>query len=398
MRLVRVGELETGAVLGRDVLVGRNGRVPLLRHGATLERRYIGRLEETGIRSVYVDDELGEGIEVTPLLSEETRSFVADALEAVFERAGSGRNGTRELSGETLSQMASLVQRLALEVADCPDATGALQDLAAADAYTLQHSIDVTALGLLLGERCFRARGWSEPSTQRRFDGMDDRLVQLGLGLMLHDIGKLSIPPAILNKPGPLDEEEWELVRTHPLTGLELLSPTTTGALVRAVVRSHHERWDGSGYPDGKSGTEIHQHARIAAIADVYDAVTSERVYSRARSPQEGWRLIVDGAGRRSTPSSSPSSGASSPLPARFEDRPRRRVIGRRRLDARRGARTAPRARRLGPARQPGRTLRARPRAAPRSSADRLNPRPAPAAPPGKKEHRAGGAFIRRLH
>jgi HD-GYP domain-containing protein (c-di-GMP phosphodiesterase class II) len=297
MRLVGTDHLEPGAVLARDVLAGKNGSVSLLRRGIVLDRRFIGGLQRAGIHAVYVDDELGRGIEVSPLLSEQTRSLAADALAAAFEQTGSGNRPTQALSDETLGQMAAVVELLVAEVAQCGDAVVALHDLAAANAYTFQHSIDVTALGLLIGQRCLREQGWVDFRKQRRMDGAEERLAQFGLGLMLHDIGKLFISEEILSKPGPLDETEWEIVRQHPLAGLGLLSPETTSALARVVVRSHHERWDGDGYPDGKCGNAIHQFARIASVADVYDAVTSERPYRRAGRPQDGWHVIVDGAG-----------------------------------------------------------------------------------------------------
>ena len=86
-------------------------------------------------------------------------------------------------------------------------------------------------------------------------------------------------------------------MRSHPRLGLELLRGDDFSPLVKAIVLRHHERWDGSGYPDGKSGTEIHEMARIAAVADVYDAVTSERPYAAAQPAREGVRVILEGSG-----------------------------------------------------------------------------------------------------
>src|SRR5205807_2383727 len=100
-----------------------------------------------------------------------------------------------------------------------------------------------------------------------------------------------------LNNPGELTAEEWDLMRTHPLAGLELLRSDLISPLVKIVVRSHHERWDGQGYPDGRAGEDINQLARIATIADVYDAITSERVYAAARPAHVGVQIVTDGAG-----------------------------------------------------------------------------------------------------
>jgi HD-GYP domain-containing protein (c-di-GMP phosphodiesterase class II) len=155
----------------------------------------------------------------------------------------------------------------------------------------------VAALGLLIGHRLFRERGYVDYRGRRSWEKVDVRLTRLGLGLLLHDIGKLAVPSEILNKPGKLDPEEWEVMKTHPAAGVELLRSDLISPLVKIIVRSHHERWEGGGFPDDRSGVEIHELARIAAVADVYDAVTSERVYAAARPAHAGVRIIREGRG-----------------------------------------------------------------------------------------------------
>jgi HD-GYP domain-containing protein (c-di-GMP phosphodiesterase class II) len=186
---------------------------------------------------------------------------------------------------------------MAGEVGVNGDVALALADLSAADAYTLQHCVDVAALGLLIGKRLYKERGYVDYRGKRSFEKVDRRLSALALGLLLQDIGKLAIPREILEKRGPLDEDEWSLMRAHPLTGAKLLRSDSISLLVKATVRSHHERWDGGGYPDSKSDEEIHQHARIAAVADSYDAITSERYFSPARPAHIGVRTIRQGSG-----------------------------------------------------------------------------------------------------
>ena len=115
-----------------------------------------------------------------------------------------------------------------------------------------------------------------------------ESLQELGTGLFLQDIGKLALPPSLVHKPGPLAPDEWELMMQHPLLGLEFLRDDTISAQAKSVVRSHHERWDGSGYPSGLVGEEISLFARIAAVADVFDAVTSERFHARGAAARRG--------------------------------------------------------------------------------------------------------------
>jgi HD-GYP domain-containing protein (c-di-GMP phosphodiesterase class II) len=103
---------------------------------------------------------------------------------------------------------------------------------------------------------------------------------------MLHDLGKVGVPETILNKNGPLNPEEWELMKEHVQFGHKLLEPLQTLADVRAMVLHHHEMFDGSGYPEGRAGEEIPLGARIIAIADAYDTITSDRTYKKARPAQ----------------------------------------------------------------------------------------------------------------
>lgn len=116
---------------------------------------------------------------------------------------------------------------------------------------------------------------------------------------LLHDVGKIGIPDSILIKPGPLDEQEWEIMQTHTTIGANLLSrhdhPLFEAA--RDVAASHHERWDGKGYPSRLAGHDIPLCARICAVADVYDALVSDRVYKRAWSSEEALKVISTGSG-----------------------------------------------------------------------------------------------------
>jgi two-component system cell cycle response regulator len=121
----------------------------------------------------------------------------------------------------------------------------------------------------------------------RRLDLPETELRALARAAELHDIGKMALPDAILEKPGPLTEEEWEFVRQHTILGERILSAAPSLATVAAVIRSSHERWDGAGYPDGLAGEAIPLAARIVFVCDAYDAITAERPYSPARSRDE---------------------------------------------------------------------------------------------------------------
>jgi HD-GYP domain-containing protein (c-di-GMP phosphodiesterase class II) len=297
MRLVPTTTLPEGALLARDVLVGRPDGVPLLRAGVRITPDYRSRLLRVGIRAVYIEDEIGAGIAPEALISTETRRTATRLVSDAFAAASEAMLAKQLMPQKTIVSLQEIVKQILADVASSAGAAMALVDLAAADTYTFQHSIDVTALGLLLGDRLFRERGWLDFRGVRQFHRFEERLHLLGLGLLLHDVGKLALPGKLIQKPEKLTPDEWELIRSHPRLGLELLRGDDFSPLVKAIVLRHHERWDGSGYPDGKSGTEIHEMARIAAVADVYDAITSERPYAAAQPAREGVRVILEGSG-----------------------------------------------------------------------------------------------------
>jgi len=294
---VATWRLDVGAELARDVMTGQFGDVPLLRAGVRVTASYREALLRAGVHAVYVEDELGHGIDVPTALSDRTRDEATAALARALHEVPAVQATGGRLSAESLDELSRIAAQIASDVASCGDAVVALNDLAVADAYTLQHSIDVAALGIMIGHRLFAENGWINFKGARCWDKMDYRLTQLGLGLLLHDIGKMTVPAAVLNKPGKLDEVEWELMKQHPEAGLDMLPSEVIGVLPKVVVRQHHERWDGGGYPDRRVGDKIHQFARIASVADVYDAVTSERAYAGAASADVGVAVVEAGSG-----------------------------------------------------------------------------------------------------
>ena len=137
-------------------------------------------------------------------------------------------------------------------------------------------------------------------ATQFQLDA--EELDETARAAELHDIGKLAIPDAILNKPGPLDAREWEFMRQHPVIGERILNAAPALSPVGTLVRATHERWDGGGYPDGLSGSEIPLGARIIAVCDAYEAMTSDRCYQRARSQAEALAELKRNAGTQFDP------------------------------------------------------------------------------------------------
>ena len=145
------------------------------------------------------------------------------------------------------------------------------------DRETQGHSKRVTELTI----RMARRMGFSE-----------EELVHIYRGALLHDIGKLGIPDDILNKPGPLDEHEMNIMRLHPQIAVDLISPIDYLKPALNIPRYHHEKWDGTGYPHGLVGETIPLEARIYAIIDVYDALTHDRPYRQKMSEKDALEFI----------------------------------------------------------------------------------------------------------
>ena len=207
---------------------------------------------------------------------------------------------------------------MATSVASGDELAAAYRRLNAAYQQTLRYAEDVRDLYLQLqrsiGQSLLglaNALEAKDPYTRGHSErvGAWSRRIALGLGLtstevetiaqagLLHDIGKIGVPEDILRKRGALDAAEWSVMRRHPLIGAQIVSPFECLAGAAVVIRHHHERRDGSGYPDGLIGEAIPLGARIVAVADVFDALTSERPYRSALCRDEALEQLVTEAG-----------------------------------------------------------------------------------------------------
>lgn len=158
-----------------------------------------------------------------------------------------------------------------------------MRALQARDSYTFVHCVNVANLAKRFGEHL----------------GVPQQILDaIATAGELHDVGKIGVADSILNKPGPLTESEYDAMRSHPAKGREIVDPIGTFPDEGALVHSHHERWDGSGYPEGLEGEEIPLIARITAVVDVFDAVTTDRPYRRALGLHDAANVVIRGRGR----------------------------------------------------------------------------------------------------
>ncbi len=175
------------------------------------------------------------------------------------------------------------VSKCVHSILNSPDALMWLTQLKSRDEYTSQHSMNVCVFSIALG---------------RQLNLPEPELKNIGLCGMMHDMGKLKIPLEILNKPGRFDAAELAIMQSHPTLGLQLLvSDKATPHCVLNAVYGHHERMDGKGYPRGLFANEIHLYTRIVTIADMYDAISSDRVYKKGKTHLESIHILTEMSG-----------------------------------------------------------------------------------------------------
>lgn len=222
---------------------------------------------------------------IPPIGEQTPRSFHEElpAARKIHENAGglikTIHDGILENQRPDTAAVGEVVDQMMDSVARHPDALVWFSNLKSRDEYTAVHSLNVCMLAVTLAT----------------FVGNDTRAIkEMGIGALLHDVGKIKIPLEVLNKPGKLTDAEYALMKKHPEYGVEILKNASnmTPASID-IVRDHHERLNGKGYPAGLRGAEISYYSQIVAIADVYDAMTSDRVYQKGRAPSEALKLMM---------------------------------------------------------------------------------------------------------
>ncbi|GHV35152.1 HD family phosphohydrolase [Clostridia bacterium] len=284
MRFVPVNCIREGAKLGKTLL-GVNGEV-LLKANTELKKTYIKRILTMGVQGVYISDELSEDIEVQNIISSELRMSAVKRVRTVFNQVSteSPKKGDSQHVAEALEMIDNIVDEILSNASTMVNVV----DIKVFDEYTFYHCLNVTVMSVVLG----MGLGFSR-----------EKLCKLAYGALLHDVGKVFVDKDILDKNAILSGEELTHVRRHPVEGYLYLRERYHMAEISARgVLEHHERFDGSGYPKKRVGKEISEFGRIIAVADVYDALTSDRPYRRALFTTEATEYILGGSGRMFDP------------------------------------------------------------------------------------------------
>ncbi len=278
MRYVPIQSIKEGSILKKSVY-GHNGHI-LLKEGVVLDSYYIQKLNNVGINGVYIEDELSKGIEVKSVISEELRHKAVLSVQKTFIYAQKSSSSDLE-NKETNETINNITKEIVDEILDSENLMINMIDLKVFDDYTFYHSLNVAIISIVLG--CSLSLKKEE-------------LYSLGLSAIMHDIGKIFVPKDVLNKPQKLDDKEWILMKKHPTRGFKYLKDKfKLPAESYKGILSHHERWNGTGYPNGFEYKDINLYSRIIAVADVYDALISDRPYRKGLLPSEAIEFILSG-------------------------------------------------------------------------------------------------------
>ncbi|WP_101697643.1 HD-GYP domain-containing protein [Clostridium minihomine] len=286
MNFVPIDQLKEGMKLDRDVYLYdyKTCKVAMLRSGQILTSAYIQKLSELQVLGAYIHSDEKQGTQRLPQppspIKRELKEEAISNLENVFDMFD---KNAQNINISHINQTLNISKKLVTALKHNKNIELSIANLKIYDDYTYNHSLGVSILAIAIG----LSMGLK---TKELYD--------LGLCALLHDIGKMSIPIEIIAKPEKLTPEEYEVVKQHPYKGAEFfLKHKLANKTVCAGILTHHEKYDGSGYPNGLRGEQIPLFGRIIAVADVYDALTSVRPYRKPSSPTEVLEYIMGGSG-----------------------------------------------------------------------------------------------------
>jgi len=280
-------QLSPGMVLAKDLCLwsgANNSSLVLLKAQQPLTLAFIERLEYYNILGAYVEFENTDDIVVENTINESVKNQVLRDIKSVIDSFSEQQNTFDTLR---LDQLRKIIDKLLGELTKFEAFFVNILELQSYDDYTYIHSLNVTiysiAIALSLGFN-------------------DSQITELAISALLHDIGKTLIPKEIINKPDKLTEAEYEIVKRHSMDAAKILAKKRASYTICDAVLSHHEKYDGTGYPYGLMGNKIPINGRIIAVADVYDALTSNRTYRKPYYTNEAIEYLIGSSGSHFDP------------------------------------------------------------------------------------------------
>ncbi len=273
MRYVPAHCLRKGMVLG-DNLYNNFGEL-LLSKGMVLSQDYLKSIHRLKYNGIYIDDDISKDLPIINLINASVKAQTVKGIRDIFIHSEAGKINIKNDMEKAKKQVEKLVD----QIFSHKNIMVNIIDLKVFDDYTYYHSVNVAVLSIVIGVALEIDR---------------EELCELGFAAILHDIGKVFVDKYVLNKPGRLNIDEFEEIKKHSLLGAEHIKNgyTMPNSSYMGIL-DHHEKFEGGGYPNSIEGERISLYGRIIAVADVYDALTSDRPYRKALLPSEAMEYIM---------------------------------------------------------------------------------------------------------
>lgn len=286
---IRLGTLRANAALPFDIFVFVNQKfIHYMQQGDSFTDEKLGKLKSsdqffvpTSQRQAFKDF-VYSAISEESTTSKQKALILRDTSMALVEEIY-----TKQDVGEALKDSKEVIEQFVSLIDQAPGNIEHLIQLSTHDFYTFNHSLDVSVYSMGMGSLLKLSK---------------EEMTELGQGALLHDIGKKWVATEIICKSGGLSDEEWAQMQKHPVYGLKILSDYDVSDTVKACCFEHHESFLGNGYPQGLDGEDIHPMARIVAIADTFDALTTQRSYNKPMTPKDAVNFIVNKIGGKYDP------------------------------------------------------------------------------------------------
>ena len=284
MRIITSNSLKQGMALSKNVY-SSNGLI-LLKKGTVLTQNYIENLRRRNIPVVYIEDDYSKDIECWDVVDSEIKAKAVFSIKEIFEKmekgtrdANKGKGFSHVIPEEQYYAVKSVLDRLIENLNQNKGCLMNMIDVMSTDLYTYTHSVNVAILSIM---------------TARSMQMNEKMVTEVGMGALLHDVGKIRVPQEILNKPEGLEDYEFEIMKEHSWLGYEIVKENyTLSAYTKNIVLKHHERLDGSGYPFGIEGDKMEPYVRIVALCDVFDAMVSDRCYREQLPVHEVLEIVT---------------------------------------------------------------------------------------------------------
>lgn len=273
MRSIQIDSVKGEEILAKSVY-DEDGRV-LLKVGTVMRSAYVPKLHEMGIEYLYIQDPDTEGIEIEDVVSDETKQQGKAEVKRVFKDYVVSER-------LELTKIYDLVNTILDEILNHKDMVLNVNDLRNKNEALYEHCMSVCILSTSVGAYVFDTK----------------KLKDLTLGALLHDFGLMFVPEEILDKPDKLSPEEFDLIKTHPQVGFDILTQDPNFSMIsRNIIYMHHEKCDGSGYPLGVKAKQIHDTTKLVTIADMYDAMVTPKPYRKQMKTYESFETLSSMAG-----------------------------------------------------------------------------------------------------